>query len=134
REREEVQVLLWGGGVIIANAVNLRYNSGGGDMSMNSTYNIRIDKDIKQEADTLYKNMGMSLSAAINLFLTQSVIQRKLPLTEVVAEPSYGEALLRDFAEAKAAIENGTAIIYDTPEDMFAAWDKEDVCGNKARS
>jgi len=58
---------------------------------MNSTYNIRIDKDIKQEADALYKNMGMSLSAAINLFLTQSVIQRKLPLAEVVAEPSWRE-------------------------------------------
>ena len=34
--------------------------------------------------------MGMSLSSAINLFLTQSVIQRRLPLNEIIAEP-FGE-------------------------------------------
>ncbi len=52
----------------------------------NTTYNIRIDPDIKREAGALYKSMGLSLSAAINLFLAQSVIQRRLPL-DVVAEP-----------------------------------------------
>ena len=58
-------------------------------MSTNTTYNIRIDKRIRQEADALYKSMGMSLSTAINLFLTQSVIQGKLPIVEVIAETAY---------------------------------------------
>lgn len=53
----------------------------------NTTYNIRIDSHIRQEADALYKSMGMSLSTAVNLFLTQSVIQRRLPIDEVIAEP-----------------------------------------------
>jgi DNA-damage-inducible protein J len=53
----------------------------------NTTYNIRIDSRIRREADELYKSMGMSLSAAVNLFLTQSVIQRRLPIDEVIAEP-----------------------------------------------
>jgi DNA-damage-inducible protein J len=56
-------------------------------MANNITYNIRIDSRIRREADVLYKNMGMSLSAAVNLFLTQSVIQRRLPIDEVIAEP-----------------------------------------------
>ena len=56
-------------------------------MSNNITYNIRIDSRIKKEADVLYKNMGMSLSSAVNLFLTQSVIQRRLPIDYVIAEP-----------------------------------------------
>ena len=56
-------------------------------MSNNTTYNIRIDSTIKREADMLYKAMGMSLSAAVNLFLTQSVIQQRLPINDVVAEP-----------------------------------------------
>ncbi|MDR2087870.1 MAG: type II toxin-antitoxin system RelB/DinJ family antitoxin [Clostridiales Family XIII bacterium] len=53
----------------------------------NTTYNIRIDSRIREEADALYKGMGLSLSAAVNLFLTQSVIQRRLPIDEIVAEP-----------------------------------------------
>ena len=56
-------------------------------MSNNTTYNIRIDTRIRKEADELYKSMGMSLSTAINLFLTQSVIQRRLPIDKVIAEP-----------------------------------------------
>jgi DNA-damage-inducible protein J len=56
-------------------------------VSSNTTYNIRIDSHIRKEADELHKSMGMSLSSAINLFLTQSVIQRRFPLGEVVAAP-----------------------------------------------
>ena len=56
-------------------------------MSNNTTYNIRIDSRIRKEADTLYQNMGLSLSAAVNLFLTQSVIQRRLPIDDIIAEP-----------------------------------------------
>jgi DNA-damage-inducible protein J len=59
-------------------------------MSNNTTYNIRIDSQIRKEADALYKSMGMSLSSAVNLFLTQSVIQRRFPINDVIAEP-FGE-------------------------------------------
>jgi len=43
----------------------------------NTTYDIRIDKEIREQADTLYKSMG--------LFLTQSVIQEKMPIAEIIA-------------------------------------------------
>ncbi len=50
-------------------AVNLRYNCGEVIIvAANTTYNIRIDKRVRQEADMLFKSMGMSLSTAINLF------------------------------------------------------------------
>ena len=54
-------------------------------MPANTTYNIRIDKKVRDEADALYKTMGLTLSSAINLFLTQSVIQGRLPINDVVA-------------------------------------------------
>ena len=95
-------------------------------MSTNTTYNIRIDKQIRQQADALYKSMGLSLSSAINLFLAQSVIQGKLPINEVIAEPSYANELLRDAAEIDAAITNGTAKIYTTPDELFMAWENEE--------
>ena len=54
-------------------------------MPANTTYNIRIEKKIRDEADALYKSMGLTLSSAINLFLTQSVVQGRLPINDVVA-------------------------------------------------
>ena len=97
-------------------------------MAANTTYNIRIDKQIKNQADVLFQSMGLSLSSAINLFLTQSVIQGKLPIGEVIGDPVYlyEEELLRDLAEADEAIANGTAKIYNTPEELFAEWERED--------
>ena len=53
-------------------------------MPANTTYNIRIDKKVRDEADALYKSMGLTLSSAINLFLTQSVIQGRLPINDIV--------------------------------------------------
>jgi DNA-damage-inducible protein J len=95
-------------------------------MTTNITYNIRIDKQIRKQADALFRSMGMSLSTAVNLFLTQAVVQGKLPLTEVIAEPVYAEALLRDVVETDEALKNGTATIYQTPDELFAVWAKED--------
>ena len=95
-------------------------------METNTTYNIRIDSNIWQEAEGLFKSMGLSLSSAINLFLKQSIIQEKLPITEIIAEPAYGEALLRDALETEAAIKNGTAKIYESPDELFASWEEAD--------
>jgi len=88
-------------------------------MSANTTYNIRVDKQVRDQAAALYKNMGLSLSSAINLFLRQSVIQGRLPINEVIAEPVYADALLRDAAEIDDAITNGTAKVHATPDELF---------------
>ena len=91
----------------------------------NTTYNVRINKDIREEADVLYRSMGLTLSSAINLFLAQSIIQGRLPINEVIAEPSYANALLRDAAEVDISIANGTATLYATPDELFRAWENE---------
>ena len=93
---------------------------------INTTYNIRIDRKVKEQADALYKSMGLSLSSAINLFLRQSIIQGKLPINEIIAEPAYADALLRDAVEIDTAITNGTAKVYDSLEELFASWRHDD--------
>ena len=95
-------------------------------MAKNITYNIRIEKQIREQADAIYKSMGLSLSSAINLFLTQSIIQGKLPINEIIAEPLYAESLLRDAAETDAAITDGTAKIHDSLDELFAGWRSDD--------
>jgi DNA-damage-inducible protein J len=41
--------------------------------------NIYIDKDIKEQAQKLFSTFNISLSDAINLFLTQSVLNKGIP-------------------------------------------------------
>ena len=39
----------------------------------------RIDETVKSDAESLFSNLGMSLSTAINVFLRQSIVQRGIP-------------------------------------------------------
>lgn len=45
----------------------------------NKNITIRIDENLKKEADELYDSLGLSLSAAIKIFLKQSVRESGLP-------------------------------------------------------
>ena len=41
--------------------------------------NIRVDKNLKEQATELYNDLGLSLSSAINMFLRQSVRENGFP-------------------------------------------------------
>jgi len=48
-------------------------------MSNTTNLSIRMDKRLKEEADTLYSELGMNLTTAITIFVKQSVRQRRIP-------------------------------------------------------
>lgn len=64
----------------------------------------RIDKDLKKQADELFKNLGMNTSVALNMFLTQSVREQGIPFKPTVKEPS--EKMLKALQELEE-IESG---------------------------
>lgn len=41
--------------------------------------NVYLDSDTKQKAQDIFKQYGLGLSDAFNIFLTQSVLQRGIP-------------------------------------------------------
>ncbi len=40
---------------------------------------IRLDKNIKKEADSIFSDFGMSFNTAINLFIRQTIREQKIP-------------------------------------------------------
>jgi DNA-damage-inducible protein J len=48
-------------------------------ISQKTRTNVYLDKAIKEKAKEIYKQYGVSLSEAINMFLVQSVMERGLP-------------------------------------------------------
>jgi DNA-damage-inducible protein J len=48
--------------------------------------NVYLDKELKDKAKELFKEYGLSLSDALNIFLAQVVRKKELPLEEVIPE------------------------------------------------
>lgn len=53
--------------------------------------NFRIDDNVKQEADKLFDNLGVSLSTAITIFIKRSIARRGFPFP-IIEEPANGSA------------------------------------------
>ena len=63
---------------------------------------IKIDAKTKKEAQELFKDMGRSLTAAINIFLKQAVREQRIPF--YVGQPKYREEVyqaMRDVGQGK---------------------------------
>jgi len=48
-------------------------------MAETTNLNIRIDRDLKNEADQIFTALGMNLTTAITVFVRQAVRQKKIP-------------------------------------------------------
>ena len=48
-------------------------------MSKTTNLSIRIDRNLKEEADQIFNLLGMNLTTAINIFVRQAVRQKKIP-------------------------------------------------------
>ena len=63
---------------------------------------IKIDARTKKEAQELFKDMGMSLTTAVNIFLKQAVREQRIPF--YVGQPKYKEEVyqaIRDVEQGK---------------------------------
>lgn len=61
-------------------------------MSVNVT--VRMDEDLKKQADELFAALGMSFSTAVNVFARQAVRQQAIPFAIQATPPSPGDALV----------------------------------------
>jgi DNA-damage-inducible protein J len=59
--------------------------------------NVRVDDSIKAKAESACEDMGLTMSAAINIFLTKVANERRIPF-EVSADPFYSEENLAELA------------------------------------
>lgn len=65
---------------------------------------IRMDADLKAQADTLFNELGMNLSTAFNIFVRQSLREGRIPFdvslnqpnTETIAAMQEAERIAKD--------------------------------------
>ena len=67
---------------------------------------IRLDRDVKEQAERMFNDFGMNLSTAFNIFARQALRQGKIPFE--IYDPFYSERnqaeLSRRIADAEAGI------------------------------
>jgi DNA-damage-inducible protein J len=74
-----------------------------------TTLQIRLDSDLRRDAETLFTSAGLDLSSAVRLFLKQAVIRHCLPFEVIGADPFHSPANQRALAESIRSIERGEA-------------------------
>ena len=84
--------------------------------------NFRIDDDLKTQADTMFREMGMNTSTAVNIFITQAVLRHRMPF-EIISDPFYNErnmSVLR--RRAREMQEGGYSDSHELIEDGVPAY------------
>lgn len=66
---------------------------------MNALIQFRVDKELKNEADKLFKELGLDLSTALKLFLKQSVNKQAIPFAITAQKESLDTKYLKSVIE-----------------------------------
>jgi len=73
-------------------------------MATTTNLNIRTDKDIKEAAEYIFNELGLSMTTAINMFLRQTIRSNGIPFELKLNTPNE---------TTQAAIEEGRRIAHD---------------------
>ena len=84
-------------------------------MAATTNLNIRTDKDIKDAAEQIFNELGISMTTAVNMFLRQAVRSNGIPFELKLNTPN--EVTL-------AAIEEGRRIAKDSRVKGYANMDE----------
>ena len=85
--------------------------------------NIKLDPDLKRDAQVLFDNLGLSMSAAVSLFLRQSVREQAIPFR--VGASVYNDETLEAIRDARQG--RNVSRTFDSVEEMFEALDDESL-------
>ncbi|MCD8120485.1 MAG: type II toxin-antitoxin system RelB/DinJ family antitoxin [Lachnospiraceae bacterium] len=80
---------------------------------------IRIDPDVKKQATDLFRNLGLDMSSAVNMFLHQCILRGGLPFA--VEMPRYSQQTLDAMEEARRISRDPDVKVYTSMEELKAA-------------
>ena len=87
--------------------------------------NVRVDSMLKQECDDLFKDLGLNMSTAINMFLTKCVKTASIPFR--IEEPKPSRSLKKALKEADYMMKHPEKYkSFNSVEELFEDLDIED--------
>ena len=80
---------------------------------------IRMDSDLKAQADALFGELGMNLSTAFNVFVRQSLREGRIPF-EISLHEEPNEETIAAMLEAERIEKDPNVKGYDDLDELFA--------------
>ncbi len=82
--------------------------------------NIKIDPELKEQAQDLFESLGMNLTTAVNIFLRQSVREQAIPFR--IGEPVPNAETLQAIRDARRGVglSRGFTSVKELMEDLDA--------------
>lgn len=72
--------------------------------------NFRIEENVKNNAEKALKDMGLTMSAAITMFLVKVGREKRIPF-EINADPFYNAENIAELERRVANLRNGKSIL-----------------------
>ena len=80
---------------------------------------VRMEENLKKQAETLFEEMGLNMTTAINIFTKTVVRQGKIPF-EISVDPFWNEANQAHLRKVAADLNAGKGLIEKTMEELEA--------------
>lgn len=89
-------------------------------MAKTDTLHIRVDPSVKEKAEKTLKDLGLSITDAINVFLNQVILNDGIPFE--IRKPRYNKETIQAIEDTK----NGKNLskTFDSVDEMFEELDK----------
>lgn len=84
-------------------------------MAETTNLSIRMDKELIEQAEQLFSELGMNMTTALNIFVRQAVRQRKIPFAISLNVPN---------AETIAAMEEANRISRDPNAKRYSSFEE----------
>lgn len=81
-----------------------------------STITIRVDKDLKKQAESMFEDMGMNTTTAFTVFMKAVVKTGKIPFEITAADPFYSPANQKRLKEAARRMEQTGGTVHELIE------------------
>ena len=83
-------------------------------MSKTSTVRARIEPELKKEVESLFNNLGLSVTEAINIFYKQVKLQHGLPFPVVIPNKTTAETFVKTDAEEEIVVCRNAEEMFDS--------------------
>lgn len=84
---------------------------------MTSNYTIRLDNELRQQAEALFADLGLNLATAFQIFLRQAIQEQGLPFEVKKKQPN--KATLAAMKEALEISSDPKAKSYSSAQEML---------------
>lgn len=83
---------------------------------------IRMDTELKEQAEELFSELGMNITTAFNIFVRQSLREGRIPFDITLNKPN--RETIAALLEAERIAKDPTVKGYSDIDDLFAALDE----------